>query len=161
MITLTDSADVICLDWAAGSSSLTLLLLFSLSEMTMRTSLLYTEQQAAWLHHLQLSQHSLKCSDVQQHFEKSVILCVWQLIQSAETNTFWLWIRITLMYNEWWVLIWFNVIHCYTNRMFTLSSTMMTLVWREWVYWVSCCWSTKKTELTSTLTRARAAMYTL
>jgi len=157
---LTDSIDVICLSWAAGSLSLTLLL-FSSFKMTMRTSLLCMKQWAAWSHHLQLLQHLLKCSDIQQHFKKSVIPCVWQLIQSTETNTLWLWIRIALMYNKWWVLIWFSVICCCTNKTFTLSSTMMTLVWEKWAYWVSCCWSTKRTESTSTLTKVRAATYAL
>jgi len=160
MTVFVDSADVICLNWAAGSFSLTLLL-FSSSEMTMRTSLLHTEQWAGWSCHLQLSQHSLKCFDVWWHFKKIVILCVWQLIQSAEINTLWLWIRITLMYDRQWVLIWFSVIHCCTNRMFTLNSAMMTLVWEKWVYWTSCCWSTKRTESTSTLTRTKATTYTL
>jgi len=77
MIALTDnSVDVILLGQAAGSFLLTSLLLFSSSEMTMRTSLLCTEQRHAWSRHLQLLQHSLKCSDVQRHFKKSVILCV-------------------------------------------------------------------------------------
>ena len=96
---ISDSVSVICLNWAAHSSSLTLLL-FSLSEMTMRTSLLHTEQWAVWSRHLQLPQHSLKCFDIQRHSEKSVISCAWQLIQSSETNTLWLWIKITLMYNN-------------------------------------------------------------
>ncbi len=155
-----NSTDVICLDWAAGSLSLTLSL-FSSFKMTMRTSLLCTKQQAAWSHHLQLLQHSLKCSDVQRHFEKSAIPHVWQFVQLSEINTFWLWIRITLMYNEQWVLIWFNVIHCHTNKTFTSGSAMMALVWEKWAYWVSCCWSTKRTESTSTLTRVRAATYAL
>jgi len=159
--TFTDnSIDVILLDWAACSFLLTSLL-FSSSEMTMRTSLLRTEQQHAWLCHLQLLQHSLKCSDVWQHFKKSIILCAWQLTQSTETNTSWLWIRIALMYNNQWVLIWFDVMHSCTNRTFTLSSVRMTLVWEEWVYWASCCWSTKRTESTSTVTRVRTATYAL
>ncbi len=158
----TDSdADVILLDWAADSFSLTLLLLFSSSEMTMRTSLLHTKQQHVWSHHLQLLQHSLKCSDIQQHFKKSIILCVWQLTQPAGINTPWLWIRIAFMYNSWWVLIWFSVMHSCTNRTFTLSSTRMTLVWEKWVYWASYCWLMKRTELTSTVTRVRAATYAL
>ncbi len=155
-----DSTDVILLDWAADSFSLTLLL-FSSSEMTMRTSLLHTEQWAVWSCHLQLLQHSSKCSDVQWHFKKSVILCVWQLIQSTEINTPWLWIRIALMYNSQWVLTWSDRIQSCTNRTFTLSSVRMFLVWEEWVYWVSCCWSTKRTESSSAVTRVRAAMYTL
>ena len=155
-----DSVDVILLDWAAGSSSLTLLL-FSLSEMTMRTSLLHMKQWAVWSRHLQLSQHSLKCSDVQQHFKKSAILRAWQLAQPADINIFWLWIRIAFMYNDWWVLIWFSVMHSCMNRTFTLSSTRMLLVWEKWVYWVSCCWSTKRTKSSLTVTRVRTAMYTL
>ncbi len=158
---ISDSVDAILLDWAAGSLSLTSLLLFSLSEMTMRTSLLHTEQQCAWSCHLQLPQHSLKCFDVQRHSEKNIILCVWQLRQPSETNTPWLWIRIAFMYNSQWVLIWFNVMHSHTNRTFTLSSARIPLVWEEWAYWASCCWSTKRTELTSTATRVRAAMYAL
>ncbi len=124
---ISGDADVIRLDWAAHSFSLTLLL-FSSSEMTMRTSLLHTEQQAAWSCHLQLLQHSLKCSDIQQHSEKSVIPHVWQLVQLSESNTPWLWIRITLMYDSWWVLIWFNMIQSHTNRTFTSSSARMPLV---------------------------------
>ena len=159
MTALVSDTDVICLDWAACSFSLTLLL-FSSFEMTMRTSLLHTEQWAVWSHHLQLLQHSSKCSDIQQHFKKRVIPHVWQLIQLAEINTFWLWIRNTLMYNDWWVLIWFNVIQSCTNRTFTLSSTRMTIVWEKWAYWVSCCWSTKRTASSSAVTRTRATMYT-
>jgi len=158
MITLVDNTDVICLDWAACSFSLTLLL-FSSSEITMRTSLLHTEQQQAWSHHLQLSQHSLKCFDVWWHSEKNVILHAWQLIQLAKTNTPWLWIRIALMYISWWVLIWFSVICYCMNRTFTLNSARMTIVWEEWTYWASCCWSTKKTELTSTAARVRTTTY--
>ena len=156
-----DSVSAILLGWAAGSLSLTSLLLFSSSEMTMRTSLLCMKQQHAWSRHLQLLQHSLKCFDVQQHFRKSVILCVWQLIQSAEINTSWLWIRIALMYNDQWVLTWFSVMCSCMNRTFTLNSIRMTLVWEKWVYWVSCCWSMKRTESTSTATRMRTVMYTL
>ena len=158
---VSSGVDAILLSWAAGPFSLTSLLLFSSFKMTMRMSLLHTEQWHAWSRHLQLLQHSLKCSDIWQHFKKSVISHVWQLTQSAETNTLWLWIRITLMYNSWWVLIWFNVMCSCTNRTFTLSSTRMALVWEKWVYWVSCCWSTKRTESTLTLTRMRAATYTL
>jgi len=127
MTVSADSVSMICLDWAACSSSLTLLL-FSLFEITMRMSLLCTKQWAVWSCHLQLLQHSLKCSDVWWHFKKSVIPHVWQLIQSAEINTLWLWIRIALMYNSWWVLIWFSVTHCCMNKMFTLSSAKMTIV---------------------------------
>ncbi len=156
-----NSVDVILLDWAAGSLSLTLLLLSSLFEMIMRTSLLHMKQWHVWSHHLQLLQHSLKCSDIQQHSEKSIIPCAWQLAQSAEINTSWLWIRIAFMYNNQWVLTWFNMMHSCTNRTFTSSSTRMTLVWEKWVYWVSCCWSTKRTESTSTVTRVRATTYTL
>ena len=158
---ISSDADVIHLSWAACSLSLTLLL-FSLFKMTMRMSLLHTEQQAAWSHHLQLLQHSLKCSDVQRHnSEKSVILCVWQLIQPSETNTPRLWIRIVLMYNGQWVLIWFDMIQSCTNRTFTLSSMRMPLVWEKWVYWVSCCWSTKRTESSSAAVRMRVTMYVL
>jgi len=160
MITLINNTDVIFLDWAAGSLSLTLLL-FSSFKMTMRMSLLHTEQQAAWSRHLQLLQHLLKCFDVQQHFEKNVILCVWQFVQLTETNTLWLWIRITLMYNGWWILIWFDRIQSCTNRTFTLSSMRMSLVWEKWVYWVSCCWSTKRTESSSAVTRVRVTTYAL
>ncbi len=155
-----DSVNAICLDWAACLFSLTLLS-FSSFKMTMRMSLLHTKQWAVWSHHLQLLQHSLKCSDVQQHFKKNVISCVWQLIQLSEINTSWLWIRITLMYDNQWVLTWFNMIQSCTNKMFTLNSTRMTLVWEEWVYWVSCCWSTKRTESSSAVTRVRMTTYTL
>jgi len=158
---VSSSVSVILLSWAAGSFSLTSSLLFSSFKMTMRTSLLHTEQWCTWSHHLQLLQHSLKCSDVWQHFRKSVILCVWQLRQPSEINTPWLWIRIAVMYNDWWVLTWFNVMHSCTNRTFTLSSTRIPLVWEKWMYWASCCWSTKRTESTSTVTRVRAATYTL
>jgi len=160
MTALTDSISVIFFGWVAGSLSLTLLL-FSLFEMTMRTSLLCMKQWAAWSRHLQLLQHSSKCSDVQQHFRKSVILCVWQFVQLTEINTFWLWIKITLMYNDWWVLIWFSRIQSCTNRTFTLSSVRMPLVWEKWVYWVSCCWSTKRTESSSAAARVRATTYAL
>jgi len=153
-----NSVNVICLDWAACSSSLTLLL-FLLFKITMRMSLLCTEQWAVWSCHLQLLQHLLKCFDVWQHFKKSVILCFWQLTQSAEINTLWLWIKIALMYDSWWVLTWFSVIQSCTNRTFTLSSTRMIIVWEKWVYWASCCWSTKRTELSSAAARTRATTY--
>jgi hypothetical protein len=85
-------------------------------------------------------------------FQKSVILCVWQLIQLAEINTLWLWIRIALMYNSdefssdsmWCIAVQTEHSHW---------AARMTLVWEKWVYWVSCCWSTKRTESTSTATR--------
>jgi len=156
---ISDNADVILLDWAAGSFSLTSLLLFSSFKMTMRTSLLHTKQQHVWSCHLQLLQHSSKCFDVWQHFKKSVILCAWQLRQLTDINTSWLWIRIAFMYNSWCILTWFNAMCSCTNRTFTLNSTRMPLVWEKWVYEASCCWSTKRTELTSTVTRMRAAMY--
>ena len=155
---VSDSADMILLGWAAGSLSLTLLLLFSLSEMTMRMSLLHTEQQHAWSHHLQLLQHSLKCFDVQWHFKKSVISCFWQLVQSVKINTSWLWIKIALMYDSWWVLIWADVIQFCTNKMLSLSRVRMTIVWEKWAYKASCCWSTQRTELTLMFTRMRTAM---
>ncbi len=158
-VLINSSVDVILLSWAADSLLLTSLLLFSLFKMTMRTSLLRTEQQHAWSCHLQLLQHSLKCSDIWQHFKKSVILRAWQLAQPAETNTLWLWIRITLMYDDWWVLIWFSVMCSCTNKTFTSNSTRMALVWEKWMYWASCCWSTKRTESMSTAARMRAAMY--
>ncbi len=158
--TLIISADVILLDWAADSFSLTSLL-FSSFKMMMRTSLLHMKQWAVWSCHLQLSQHSLKCFNVQWHFKKSVILCVWQLVQPAEINTSWLWIRITLMYNDQWVLTWFDRIQSRTNRTFTSDSARMPLVWEKWVYWASCCWSTKRTESSSAVTRARVTTYAL
>jgi len=158
-VSADSSVDVILLSWAAGSLSLTSSSLSSSFKMTMRMSLLCTKQWHAWSHHLQLLQHLLKCSDVQWHSEKSVILCVWQLTQPADINTFWLWIRITFMYDGWWILIWFSVMHSCTNRTFTSGSARMTLVWEKWVYWVSCCWSTKRTESTLTATRMRTAMY--
>ena len=154
--TFADSdADAILLDWAACSFSLTLLL-FSLFKMTIRTSLLHMKQQCAWSCHLQLLQHSSKCFDVWWHFKKSVISCVWQLVQSAEINTLWLWIRITLMYNSQWVLICCDVIWVHTNRTLTSSRVKMTIVWKKWAYKASCCWSTSRTELTSVFTRAKA-----
>ncbi len=67
--TLISDVNVICFSWAAGSSSLTLLL-FSSFKMTMRTSLLHMKQWAVWSRHLQLPQHSSKCSDIQWHFER-------------------------------------------------------------------------------------------
>ncbi len=152
--------DVICLDWAACSFSLTSLL-FLLSEMTIRTSLLCMKQWAAWSCHLQLSQHSLQCFDVQQHFKKNIILCVWQLIQLTEINTLWLWIRIALMYNDQWILTWFSVIQSCTNRTFTSNSVRMIIVWEKWAYWVSCCWSTKRTELSSAAAKTRVTTYAL
>jgi len=127
MTVSVSSVSVICFDWAACSFSLTLSL-FSSFEMTIRMSLLCMKQQAVWSCYLQLLQYSLKCFDVQWHFKKSVISCVWQLIQSAEINTLWLWIRITLMYNGWWVLIWFSVIQSCTNKTFTLSSVKMIMI---------------------------------
>jgi len=158
---IDDSADVILLGWAAGSFSLTSSLSSSLFKMTMKTSLLRTEQQCAWSCHLQLLQHSLKCSDVQRHFKKSVILCVWQLRQPTDISTPQLWIRIAFMYNSQCILTWSDVMCSCMNRTFTLSSTRMPLVWEEWAYRVSCCWSMKRTELTSTAIRVRTATYTL
>jgi len=115
----------ICLDLAMCSPSLTLSL-FSSFKMTISTSLLCTEQWAAWSHHLQLLQHSLKCFDVQQQFRKSVILHFWQLVQSSEINMLWLWIRIVLMYNDWWVFICCSVIWVCTNK--TLSSNRVKMI---------------------------------
>ena len=133
------------------------LLLFSLFKMTMSISLLCMKQWAAWSCHLQLLQHSLKCFDVWRHFKKSVILCFWQSVQLTKINTSWHWIRITLMYNNWWVLIWFNVIQFCTNRTLSLNRVRMIIVWEKWVYKASCCWSILRTELTLTLIRMRAA----
>ncbi len=139
MITLTDSrADVICLSLATHSFSLTLLL-FSSFKMTMSTSLLCTKQWAAWSCHLQLLQHLLKCFDVQQHFKKSVILCFWQSVQLLKINMLWLWIRITLMYNDWWVHICCSVIQFCTNKTLSLNRVRIIIVWEKWVYKVSCC----------------------
>jgi len=121
MTTVADSrVSAICLSLATHSFSL-MLSSISLSEMMMSTSLLCTEQWAAWSHHLQLSQHLLKCFDVQQHFEKSVILCFWQSVQLSEINMSWLWIRIVLMYNDWWVLICCSVIQICINKTLSLS----------------------------------------
>ena len=158
MTVFADDVNVICLDWAAHSFSLTLLL-FSSFKMTMRTSLLCMKQWAAWSCHLQLSQHSLKCFNVQWHFRKSLILHVWQLVQLTEINTLWLWIRIALMYDNQWVLTWFNIIQSCMNKTFTLSSVRMIIVWEKWAYWVSCCWSTKRTEFSLTVTRMRVTTY--
>jgi len=154
-VLINSKADAICLSLAMCSFSLMSLFL-SLFEMTMSTSLLCTEQWAAWSHHLQLLQHSLKCFDIQQHFKKSIILCFWQLIQLSEINMSWLWIRITLMYNSWWVLICCDVIQIHTNRMLSLNRVRITIVWEKWVYKANCCWSTSRTKLTSVFTRARA-----
>jgi len=114
-VSVNSETDAICLNLAMHSLS-SVLLLFSSFKMMMSTLLLYMKQQAAWSHHLQLLQHSLKCFDVQQHSEKSVILCFWQLIQLSEINTLWLWIKIALMYDSWWVLICCNVIQFCTNK---------------------------------------------
>jgi len=131
---------------------------FSSFKMTMSTSLLHTEQWAAWSRHLQLLQHSLKCFDIQQHFKKSIILHFWQSVQLTEINMPWLWIKITLMYNSQWVLIWFNVIQFCTNRTLSSSRARMIIVWEKWAYKASCCWSTSRTELTLTFTQIRTAM---
>jgi len=153
---VSSEVDAIHLSLAMHSLSLTLLL-FSLSEMIMSTSLLCTKQWAAWSQHLQLLQHLLKCSDIQQHSEKNIISCFWQSVQSAEINTFWLWIRITLMYDSWWILIWVDVIQFYMNKMLSLIRVRMTIVWEKWTYKASCCWSTQRIELTSVFTRTRTA----
>ncbi len=132
---MTASADsrvsAICLSLAMCSFSLALSL-FSSFKIIMSTSLLCTEQQAAWSCHLQLLQHSLKCFDAQWHFKKSVILCFWQSVQLSEINMLWLWIRITLMYNDWWVLICCNVIQICTNKTLSLSRVRMIIVWEKW-----------------------------
>ena len=138
-------------------SFLLMSLLFSLFKMTMSTLLLCTKQWAAWSCHLQLLQHSLKCFDVQWHFKKSVILHFWQSVQLTEINTSWLWIRIALMYDSWWVLIWVNVIQFCMNKILSSSRARITIVWKEWVYEASCCWSTQRTELTSMFIRMRTA----
>jgi hypothetical protein len=149
----------ILLSWAAGSFSLTLLL-FSLFKMTMRTSLLY-RTVSSMIMSLAVTATLIEMFWCMTTFQKSVILHVWQFVQLTEINTLWLWIRITLMYDDWWVLIWFNRIQSCTNKTFTSNSMRMPLVWEKWVYWVSCCWSTKRTESSSTVTRVRAATYTL
>ncbi len=156
-VSVSNKINAIHLDLAMCSPSLTLLL-FSSSEMTMSTSLLHTEQWAAWSCHLQLLQHSLKCFDVQWHFKKSVILHFWQSVQLTEINTPQLWIRIALMYNNWWVLIWTSVIQFHINKTLSSDRVRMTIVWEKWVYKASCCWSTQKTELTSVFTRMRTTM---
>ncbi len=145
----------ICLDLAMCSLS-SMSLVFSLFKMTMSTSLLHTEQWAAWSHYLQLLQYSLKCSDVQQHFKKSVILCFWQSVQLSEINTSQLWMRITLMYNSWWVLICCNVIQICTNKTLSLNRARMIIVWERWAYKASCYWLTSRTELTSVSAKAKA-----
>jgi len=155
-MTVSVNSEVNAIHLSLAMHSLSLMLsLFSLFKMMMSTSLLCTEQWAAWSCHLQLSQHSLKCFDVQWHFRKDVILCFWQLIQSSEINTFWLWIKIVLMYNSWWVLICCDVIQICTNKMLLLSRVRMIIVWEKWAYKVSCCWSTSRTELTSVSVRTR------
>jgi len=158
---ISSGVSAILLDWAAGSFSLTSLLLFSSFEMTMKTSLLHRKQWHTWSCHLQLLQHSLKCSDIWQHFKKSAILCAWQLRQLSEINTLWLWIRIAFMYDDWWVLTWFSVMCSHTNRTFTSDSARIPLVWEKWAYRTSCCWSTKRTESMLTDTRTKTATYTL
>jgi hypothetical protein len=120
--------DVILLDWAAGSFSLTLLL-FSSFKMTMRTSLLHTEQWAV-ITSLAVTATLTEMFWCTTTFQKSVILCVWQLIQLTEINTLWLWIRIALMYNTdefssdsmWYIAV---------QTEHSLSSTRMTLVWES------------------------------
>ncbi len=133
-------------------------LLFSLFKIMMSTLLLCTEQWAAWSCHLQLSQHLLKCFDVQWHFKKSVILHFWQSVQLSEINTLWLWIRIALMYDSQWILICCSVIQFHMNKMLSLSRVRMTIVWEKWAYKASCCWSTSRTELTSVFTQTKAMM---
>ncbi len=137
-VLVSSKVSAIHLDLAMCSFSSTLLL-FSLFKMTMNTSLLHIKQWAAWLHHLQLLQHSLKCFGVQWHFKKDVILHFWQSVQLSEINMLWLWIKITLMYNSWWVLICCSVIQICTNKTLSLSRARMTIVWRKWVYKASCC----------------------
>ncbi len=154
IISVSSRVSAICLSLTMCSPS-SALLLFSLFKMTMSTLLLCTEQWAAWSGHLQLSQHSLKCFDVWQHFKKSVILCFWQSVQLTKINMFWLWIRIVLMYNSQWVLIWAKVIQFCMNRMLSLSRVRMIIVWEKWAYKASCCWSTSRTELTLMFTQMR------
>jgi len=156
IISVDSEISTICLDLAMCSFSLTLSL-FSSFKMTMNTLLLCTEQWAAWSCHLQLLQHSLKCFDVQWHFKKSVILCFWQSVQLSEINMLWLWIKIALMYNDWWVLTCCSVIQFCTNRILSLNRAKMTIVWREWAYEASCCWLILKTELTSASAQMKTA----
>jgi hypothetical protein len=119
---------VICLDWAACSFSLTLLLFSSLRWQWEHHCCIQNSEQHD--HHLQLSQHSLKCLMYDNILKKSVIH-VFDSWYNCRNQHTWLWIRIALMYDNWWVLIWFNVIHCCTNKTFTLSSTRMTIVWES------------------------------
>ncbi len=115
----------------ATCSLSSVLLLFSLFKMTMSTSLLCMKQWAAWSHHLQLSQHLSKCFNVQQHSEKSVISHFWQSVQLSKINTLWLWIRIVLMYNNWWVLICCNVIQFCINRTLSSDRAKIIIVWEK------------------------------
>ncbi len=135
---VSSRVNTICFDWVMCSFSLTLLL-FSLSEIMMSTSLLHMKQWAAWSCHLQLSQHLLKCFDIWQHFKKSVILHFWQSVQLLKINILWLWIRITLMYNSWWVFICYSVIWFCMNETLSLSRVRIIIVWEKWVYKASCC----------------------
>jgi hypothetical protein len=143
--------DVILLDWAAGSFSLTSLLLFSSSRWQ-------------WEHHC-----CIQNSDMHGHITCSYCNTHWNVLMyndiSKECHThvsdsWYNWQKSTHSDSEselhWCTtLMSSHLIQCdvCTNRTFTLSSTRMTLVWEEWVYWVSCCWSTKRTESTSTATR--------
>jgi len=151
---VSSEISAICLSLAMCSFS-SVLLLFSSFKMMMSTLLLCTEQWAAWSNHLQLLQHLLKCFDVWQHFKKNVILHFWQLIQLTEINILWLWIKIVLMYNSQWVLIWVSVIQFCMNGTLSLSRVRMIIVWRKWAYKESCCWSISRTELTLMSVRMR------
>jgi hypothetical protein len=82
-------------------------------------------------------------------FQKSVILMFLTVSTTVRNQHIWLWIRIALMYNDWWVLICCNVIQICTNRTLSLSRARMIIVWEKWAYKASCCWSTLRTELTS------------
>ena len=135
---VSSEISAICLSLTTHSFSL-MLSSFSSFKMTMSTLLLHTEQQTTWSCHLQLLQHSLKCFNIWQHSEKSVILHFWQSVQSSKINTLWLWIRITLMYNDWWVLICCNVIQFCMNKMLSLSRVKIIIVWEKWAYKASCC----------------------
>jgi hypothetical protein len=115
---------------------------------------LHTEQRRMWSRHLQLLQHSLKCSDVRRHFKRAPY-CVpdsWDNRQKSTHSDSESGLHLCTTVNEFSPgLMWCVAVQ--TEH--SLSSTRMTLVWEKWAYWASCCWSTKRTESTSTATKQR------
>ena len=156
---INSSVDVICCCWETCPPSSASLLLSLSFRMTMTTSLLCMKQWAAWSHHLQLLQHFLKCSDIQWHFKKSVILHFWQSVQLSEINTSLLWIRIAFMYNDWWDKICCLKICLCMKRTSQSEKTKITIIWKEWMKMHSCCTSTERTEFASFAVAMRACWY--